>query len=199
MEKSALKTICVFCGANAGHSPFYAEVARDLAQQIVHRGDRLIYGGGCVGLMGVLADETLRRQGYVIGVVPKFLRDYEVAHQGLHELIVTESMHERKAIMAERSDAVIALPGGFGSLDELFEILTWKQLHLHSKPVIALNVRGYYDHLAKMLEHMVEEGFLKPNNLRLIQFANSVPHAFQQLDSYRPQATDGKWIDQQLV
>lgn len=194
-----MKSICVFCGANRGHSPVYEEATQLLARQIVQRGDRIVYGGGCVGLMGILADEALKHGGYVVGVVPKFLKDHEVAHQGLQELIVTQSMHERKAIMADRSDAVVALPGGFGSLDELFEILTWKQLQLHNKPIILLNVNGFYDFLARLLQQMVEEGFLKPHNYHLLQFANSVEHLFQLLDNYQPAQAEGKWIDQQLV
>ncbi len=194
-----MKNVCVFCGANAGRNPIYAETTRQLAAKLAQRGDRIVYGGGCVGLMGVLADEMLRCGGYVVGVVPKFLKDHEVAHEGIQELLVTESMHERKAIMADRSDVVVALPGGFGSLDELFEILTWKQLHLHQKPVILLNTLGFYDHLLQLLNHMVTEGFLKSHNMGLLQVASSIEQLLEIVDSYEPPQLTGKWIDQQIV
>ncbi len=153
-------SICVFCGSSPGSRPEYAEMAAAFGRLLGHRGIRLVYGGGNVGLMGVVADAALAAGGEVIGVIPQMLVDRELAHRGTDLRIVT-SMHERKALMAELSDAFVALPGGLGTYEELCEVLTWSQLGIHHKPVGCLNVAGYFDPLARLLDHAAEEGFLR--------------------------------------
>lgn len=154
--------ICVFCGSSPGGHGFYREQAAVFGQLLAERGIELVYGGAQVGLMGVLANAVLGAGGRVIGVIPQPMVDREIAHTGLTELKVVGSMHERKATMAELSDAFVALPGGIGTFEELFEVWTWGQLGLHSKPCGVLNVRGFYDRLDAFLNHVVNEGFLKP-------------------------------------
>jgi len=157
-----MKRLCVFCGSNLGCHPAYAEAAQDLARALVTRKIDLVYGGARVGVMGVLADAVLAAGGQVIGVIPQGLVEQEVAHTGLPDLRVVASMHERKLLMSELSDGFIALPGGLGTLEELFEILTWAQLGLHRKPCGLLNVHGYYRRLVDFLDHAVAEQLLKP-------------------------------------
>jgi len=164
----ALKRICVFCGANAGSRAAYTTAARDLASLMAGQKIGLVYGGGNVGLMGIIADAMLDAGSEVIGVIPASLVAKEVAHYGVTELRVVQTMHERKALMSDLSDAFIAMPGGFGTLDEFFEILTWSQLGFHRKPCGLLNIAGYYDGLLKMLDHAVAEGFLRPENRKLV-------------------------------
>lgn len=154
--------ICVFCGSSPGRSPVYAEAAATLGELLADRGIGLVYGGATVGTMGVIADATLSAGGEAYGVIPQQLVDREIAHRGLTELYEVADMHQRKAKMAELADAFIALPGGAGTLEELFEVWTWAQLGLHSKPIGLLDVAGYYDRMRPMLDHMVAEGFLKP-------------------------------------
>jgi uncharacterized protein (TIGR00730 family) len=156
-----LKSVCVFCGSQAGQLPEYEQAARELARVLVARDVGLVYGGGHVGLMGALADAMLARGGRVTGVIPHHLMRPEVAHQDLTELIVVDSMHERKRIMADRSDAFIVLPGGYGTLEEMFEMVTWLQLRLQAKPVGVVNVEGYFDALLRFLEHCAQEGFIR--------------------------------------
>ena len=160
--------VCVFCGSQEGVSRDYSDITRDLGKLLVRNDLSLVYGGGSIGLMGILADEVLAGYGQVIGVIPDFMRNHEVAHDGLTELIWVNSMHERKRIMAEKADLFIALPGGWGTLDELAEILTWSQLGLHSKPVGLLNYEGYYDSLLSLFENMKNEGFLRKETLELM-------------------------------
>jgi uncharacterized protein (TIGR00730 family) len=155
-----VRSVCVFCGSNTGAGDDYADAARRLARAIVRRGLGLVYGGGGIGLMGVLADAALAAGGRVIGVVPRRLVEKEVAHAGLTELRVVTTMHERKAMMAELADGFISLPGGFGTLDETFEMLTWTQLGYHRKPCALLDVNGYFGRLAEFLDHAVEQRFL---------------------------------------
>jgi uncharacterized protein (TIGR00730 family) len=162
-----VKNVCVFCGSRGG-GPIYADAARSLGALLAGRGLALVYGAGHVGLMGVLADAVLAAGGRVVGVIPQGLVDRELAHTGLTELIVVDTMHQRKAVMAERSDAFLALPGGYGTLDETFEILTWAQLGLHAKPVGLLNVAGYFDGLLSWLDHALREGFVKPAHRELL-------------------------------
>jgi uncharacterized protein (TIGR00730 family) len=157
-----MESVCVYCGSSPGSDPVYAEAARELAQAIAARGLRLVYGGAHVGLMGLIADTALAAGAEVVGVIPKVLVDWEVAHTGLTELHVVENMHERKALMAERSDAFIALPGGIGTLEELIEVYTWSYLGIHSKPFGLLNTKHYFDGFTAFLDHAVGEGFLKP-------------------------------------
>ena len=163
-----MKRLCVFCGANAGTRVEYGAAARELAAALARRGLGLVYGGGNVGMMGMLADAMLHAGGEVIGVIPQHLVAREVAHRGVTRLHVVDDMHQRKAMMNELSDAFVALPGGFGTLEEFFEMLTWSQLGIHRKPSGLLNVCGFYDDLLAMLDHAVTEGFLLPANRELV-------------------------------
>lgn len=194
-----MKQLCIFCGANTGNKPEFSQLAAQTGRDLVHRGYGLVYGAGNVGLMGIIADAVLQAGGNAVGIIPGFLKDHEVAHHGLTELIITTSMHERKAIMAQRSDAFMALPGGFGTLDELFEILTWKQLQLHSKPVVLLNSGGFFEPLVQFIDHLVASGFLKPSNRELIFVTDQLETAFNYLEEYIPTVAEGKWLDDQLV
>jgi uncharacterized protein (TIGR00730 family) len=158
--------ICVFCGSASGRNPVYARAAENFGRLLAEASHRLVYGGGNVGLMGVVADSVLKHGGQVTGVIPGFLEQREVAHRGLTTLEIVTSMHQRKQRMAELSQAFVALPGGWGTLEELAEILTWKQLGLISHPVAILNVNGFFDSLYHQLQHMVEEGFLQEKNFK---------------------------------
>ncbi|GAB2877313.1 TIGR00730 family Rossman fold protein [Pseudoduganella ginsengisoli] len=168
-----LKSICVYCGANGGVSPRYAEEARSLARALVEANLSLVYGGGNVGLMGVIADEVLRLGGEVTGVIPTALVEREVGHTGLTRQFIVKDMHERKAMMAQLADGFIAMPGGMGTMEELFEMLTWSQLGIHSKPVGLLNVDGFYDHLVGFIQHAKEQGFIKPQHAELMMVDSS--------------------------
>ena len=163
-----MKAIAVYCGANPGSSPIYADAARALAGALVERNVALVFGGGHVGLMGIIADEVLRLGGEVSGVIPQQLVDRELAHPGLTRLFVVKDMHERKAMMAQLSDGFIAMPGGMGTLEELFEMLTWAQLGIHAKPIGVLNVGGFYDQLVGFLGHAHKEAFIKPEHAHLM-------------------------------
>ncbi len=163
-----IKSIVVYCGANPGHKTIYSEAAFSVGQEIARRNISLIYGGGNMGLMGKVADGALSNNGHVTGIITNFLAKLEVAHKEVSELHFVETMHERKAKMVASSDGVIALPGGFGTLDELFEILTWSQLRIFKGPIGVLNVNGYYDFLLSQLDKMVDEGFLRPDNRALV-------------------------------
>ena len=157
-----MRSVCVYCGASTGSDPVYAEAAVELAQTLAAHDLRVVYGGAHVGLMGLIADTALAAGAEVVGVIPKVLVDWEVAHTGLTELHVVDDMHERKALMAELSDAFVALPGGIGTLEELIEIYTWSYLGIHDKPFAVLNTAGYYDGLTAFLDHAVAQGFLRP-------------------------------------
>lgn len=188
-----ISRICVYCGSSPGRDAIYAKAAEELADALVSNNIELVYGGAHKGIMGVLADAVLVRGGKVQGVIPQMLQDKEVAHTGLTELHVVTSMHERKSMMAALSDGFIALPGGFGTLEELIEILTWGQLRFHEKPCGVLNVNGYFDKLLAFLDHMQEEEFLKPEN-RSMMLADSTPAGLLSLfESYEPPARD-KWL-----
>lgn len=163
-----MKAIAVYCGANPGADPVYADAARALGTLLAERGIAVVYGGGHVGLMGIVADATLAAGGRVTGVIPQQLVDRELAHPGLTELFVVRNMHERKAMMADLSDGFIALPGGMGTLEELFEMLTWSQLGIHAKPVGVLNVAGFYDQLAGFIAHAADQGFIQPRHRNLM-------------------------------
>lgn len=163
-----MQSICVFCGANYNGDPVLKQTIEQLAEVLVARNITLVYGGGHVGVMGLLADAVLVRGGKVIGVIPQFLMDKEVGHAGLTEMHVVENMHQRKQLMNDLSDGVIMLPGGFGTLEEFFEVLTWLQLGLHNHPIGVLNVNGFYDYLLKQMDVMVEQRFLKPANRQLV-------------------------------
>lgn len=170
-----LRRICVFCGANSGKRANYQSMARRLGKDLADRGIGLVYGGGNVGLMGTIADACLEAGGYVIGVIPQALVDREVAHHGLSDLRIVSSMHERKAMMAELSDAFIAMPGGFGTFEEWFEVITWAQLGLQVKPCGLLNTEHYYDPMLSLIDHAVDEGFIHPNHRQLI-LSDHDPH-----------------------
>lgn len=167
-DSNSIKRICVFCGSKTGARSVYTDVAQQLGKAIVSHGIGLVYGGGSIGLMGVIADAVLKEKGNVIGVIPHALASKEFAHPGLTELRMVSSMHERKAMMVELSDAFIAMPGGFGTFDEFFEILTWAQLGLHAKPIGLLNVEGYFDLLLAFINHVLEERFIQTKHRRFI-------------------------------
>ena len=166
--------ICIFCGARPGHDPRYIDGAAATARAVVRAGYGIVYGGGRVGLMGAVADAALAEGGEVIGVIPRGLATAEVAHTGITELHVVETMHERKALMAELSDAFVALPGGFGSMDEFHEILTWRQLGIHDKPIALLNQDGFYDELIALYDRMEREGFVRAQTRALMHVASNV-------------------------
>ena len=186
--------ICVFCGSSLGGDPAHQRAAAALSAELAARDIGLVYGGASVGLMGVVADAALEAGGEVIGVLPEALADLEIAHEGLAELRIVASMHERKAQMADLSEGFIALPGGIGTLEETFEVWTWSQLSIHAKPVGLLNVNGFYDGLEAFLDHMTAENFVKPV-CRNIMLADSDPAALidRLLDANAP--TDRKWVD----
>jgi uncharacterized protein (TIGR00730 family) len=189
-----MRRVCVYAGSNPGSHPAYAAAARALAATLAERGIGLVYGGGKVGLMGVLADTVLEAGGEAIGVMPQALIDREIGHRGLTELKVVDSMHERKALMAELADAFVAVPGGIGTLEELIEVYTWSQLGIHRKPCGVLNVRGYYDHLAALLDHAVREGFLRPQHRAVLSVAGEPAELLDRMAAYEP-PTVGKWLE----
>jgi uncharacterized protein (TIGR00730 family) len=191
-----MKRICVFCGSSAGSRPEYRAATEELGAELARRNIGLVYGGGNVGLMGVLADAVLKAGGEAGGVIPEHLMGREVGHNGLTKLHVVRSMHERKALMADLSDAFIALPGGFGTLEEFCAVVTWTQLGLHAKPCGVLNVLGFYSPLLAMLDHAVEERFLKPENRALVLARDSVVELFAALDEWRPVPVE-KWLDRE--
>jgi uncharacterized protein (TIGR00730 family) len=188
-----VKAVCVYCGSSFGAHPAYLEATQTLARTFAKQGIRVVYGGASVGLMGALADATLEAGGQVVGVIPQQLVDREIAHKGLTELHVVSTMHERKALMAQLSDAFVALPGGAGTLEELIEIYTWSQLGLHAKPMGVVNVHGYYDGLAALLDHAVQEGFLRPQHRAALQTAATPAELLERFVGWRP-ATVGKWL-----
>lgn len=181
-----LKSICVYCGSATGILPRYAEAARELAREMVKNDIALVYGGGKVGLMGVIADEVMRLGGEVTGIIPKALMQWEVGHHGLTQLHVVKDMHERKAMMAELSDGFIAMPGGIGTLEELFETLTWAQLGFHDKPIGMLNVAGFYDGLLTFLDQVVAQGFLKPAQAGLLMHEAQAGRLLARLRDFEP-------------
>ena len=190
-----MKAVCVYCGSNAGGRPIYAQAARALGTRIAREGAALVYGGGNVGLMGIAADAALAVGGEVIGVIPQQLVDWEVAHRGVTRLEVVDSMHARKMRMFELSDAFVALPGGFGTLDEMFEMLTWRQLGLGHKPCAFLDVAGFWQPLMAMLDTMVGERFLHADQRNDLWHGEDVEALFEWMRGYRPAQAD-KWLDE---
>ncbi|RQO36565.1 TIGR00730 family Rossman fold protein [Herminiimonas sp. KBW02] len=182
-----MKSLCVYCGSSYGVKPVYAEGARSLAKEMVDRQIELVYGGGNVGLMGVIANEILRLGGKATGVIPQALMDKEVGHKELTHLHVVKDMHERKALMAELSDGFVAMPGGIGTLEELFEILTWSQLGFHQKPIGVLNVDGFYDGLIAFLQNQVAQGFVKDNQASLMMHETTPLALMIRLQTFVPQ------------
>ena len=190
-----MKRICVFCGSSEGARPAYADAAQRLGEELVKRGLGLVYGGGSIGLMGVLADTVLAAGGEAIGVIPGGLASRELAHAGLTEMHVVGSMHERKALLASLCDGFLALPGGLGTFEETLEVLTWAQLGIHRKPVGVLNVEGYWDGLRRLLAHAVGEGFVRPEYAALLLFSGTPAELLDRLAAWHPPALARAWLD----
>ena len=187
-----MKSVCVYCGSSPGNRPEYARAARALGKALVENGMSLVYGGGKVGLMGMVADAVLEHGGTAIGIIPDALMQKEVGHRGLSELHVVRNMHERKQMMADRADAFIAMPGGVGTFEELFETFTWLQLGYHAKPVGLLNVAGFYDGMLGFLSHAVQEGFLKQAHADLLHLADTPAALLSKLGNAPREIVD-KW------
>jgi uncharacterized protein (TIGR00730 family) len=190
-----LKRICVFCGSSLGARPAYKETAERLGELLAERGIGVVFGGGCIGLMGAVADAALRKGGEVIGVIPESLVRREIAHKGVSKLHVVETMHQRKALMADLSDAFIALPGGYGTLEELLEAITWSQLGIQQKPCGLLNIEKYWDGLLAALDHAVDEQFVRPENAQLVLVAQSPNRMLERLQEWTPPGHIEKWLD----
>ncbi|WP_027592544.1 TIGR00730 family Rossman fold protein [Pseudomonas sp. LAIL14HWK12:I7] len=191
-----VRSVCVFCGASIGANPAYREAAVALGQAIARRGLTLVYGGGAVGLMGVVADAAMAAGGEVVGIIPQSLLDAEVGHKGLSRLEVVDGMHARKARMAELSDAFIALPGGLGTLEELFEVWTWGQLGYHAKPLGLLDVNGFYEKLGGLLDHIVEEGFVRPQHRAMLLLGQQADALLDGMNEFVAPVAP-KWVDKQ--
>ena len=187
--------VCVFCGSSVGARPAYALAAKKLGELMARRGIGLVFGGGCVGLMGTIADAILANHGEAIGVIPEGLMQREIGHRGVTRLHVVATMHERKALMADLSDGFIALPGGYGTLEEFAEILTWSQLGIQIKPCALLNTQGYWDGLLKFLDHAVTEDFVRPENRELIVVGTTPEEVLDKITSWTPPAHVEKWLD----
>lgn len=186
--------LAVFCGSSTGNRPAFTAAAETLGAAIAARGWELVYGGGRVGLMGLLADATLRAGAPVTGVIPRFLLEKEVGHSGLTRMEVVETMHERKERMAALSDGFLALPGGYGTFEELFEAITWTQLGLHDKPCVLLNVEGFYDPVAQLIDGAVATGLMKEGNRRIVSVCADVPTALGAIGAWRKGSVEAKWI-----
>ncbi len=193
-----MQSIVVYCGSNPGNKALYAEAAYELGAALARRNIKLIYGGGNMGLMGRVADGSMDNAGFVTGIIPNFLAKLEVAHKTLSELHFVDTMHERKAKMVSMSDGVIALPGGYGTFDELFEILTWAQLRIFHGPVGLLNINGFYDLLLLQLDKMVDEGFLRPDNRKLLVVAGDPETLLEKMETFRLQNLGNKPLDGSL-
>ncbi len=190
-----MKHVAVYCGSSSGNKEIYSEAARSLGRALISSNKKMVYGAGSVGLMGIIADEMLSLKGEVIGIIPQFLMDKEVGHRHLTRLEITKDMHSRKMRMADLSDAFIAMPGGFGTLDELFEILTWGQLNLHSKPVGIYNINGYFDGILSFLQKAVEDGFLKARYVDRIIVEEDASALLQGMEAYSSgPVQEGKWL-----
>ncbi len=188
-----MKRITVFCGSSFGTDEIYKEQAFLLGETLAKNNIEVVYGGAIVGLMGAVADGALSVKGKVIGVLPEFLKGKEIAHRNLTELIITETMHERKVKMNELSDGVIAMPGGYGTLEEFFEMLTWGQLGLHKKPIAILNINGFYNELKVLIQTMVDKGFLKSINQEMLLISDNIDELINLMQNYKA-PTVGKWI-----
>lgn len=194
MMPHTFQSLCVYCGSSVGASSVYAQAARELSQALAKAEINLVYGGGNIGLMGIAANEMLRLGRKVTGVIPQALMRKEVGHLELTQLHVVKDMHERKAMMAELSDGFIALPGGMGTLEELFEVLTWSQLGLHDKPIGLLNVDGFYDGLLGFMQHLVSQQFVKLEHAELLVHANTPAELLERMRAFEPR-TGSKWLD----
>jgi uncharacterized protein (TIGR00730 family) len=187
--------ICVFCGSSCGARPAYAAGAKRLGELMAQRNIGLVFGGGCVGLMGVVADTVLANGGEATGVIPDGLMRREIGHRGVTKLHVVESMHQRKALMADLSDAFIALPGGYGTLEEFAEIVTWSQLGIQIKPCVLLNLEGYWDGLLNFVDHAVSQDFVRPENRSLILVGSTPEEVLERISRWKPPAHLEKWLD----
>lgn len=194
-----MKALCIFCGANYNGDPLLAEAIEQLAQVMVSRNIALVFGGGRVGVMGMIADSVISKGGKTIGVIPEFLMNKEVGHTGLTELHVMQNMHQRKQMMNDLCDAIMTLPGGFGTLEEFFEVLTWLQLGLHTKPIGILNVNGFYDMLLKQMDVMVEQKFLKPANRELVLTSTDPIELVNLLDGFEARPDEVWFKDRDLT
>lgn len=188
-----MKSVAVYCGSATGTNPAYQRQAEEMGRLLAERDLTLVYGGGRVGLMGIVADSVLVHGGKVVGVIPDFMMGKEIEHRGLTELHIVASMHERKLLMAERAEGFVAMPGGYGTLEELFEVLTWGQLGLHRKPIGVLNVDGFYDHLLRALDHMANEGLLRRENRQQLLSHPSPAALLDALAAYVPIPVE-KWL-----
>lgn len=193
-----MKRLCVFCGSSKGNSERIEGTARELGEAVALRGIELVFGGSHVGLMGVMADAAIARGGKVIGVLPRFMADKELAHTGLTQLHLVDTMHERKQLMVELAEGFVALPGGFGTLEEIFEAITWGQLHLHAYLCGLLNADGYYDRLVEFLRRSVADGFVRQAQLDSLIVATDVEELFQRFEGFRPEKSE-KWIPKQVI
>ncbi len=193
-----MKRLTIFCGSSNGSNQIFVDEAYKLGKKLAENKIELVYGGANVGLMGVIADSVLENNGVAIGVLPNFLKKIEVEYKGLSQLILVDSMHERKAKMNDLSDGVIALPGGFGTLEEFFEMLTWAQLGLHKKPIAIYNIDGFYDDLLQFIKSMVTKGFLKQENYDMLIVSDDVDDLFEKIKTYKA-PTVGKWINKSQI
>lgn len=191
---NSLKNICIFCGSSNGNDPAITEAAKHLGKHFAENGITLVYGAAKIGVMGVIATTALEANGKVIGIIPSFLKQKEVVHTGLSELITTQTMHERKLKMQEVSDGFIAFPGGIGTLEELFEVITWLQLGLHKKPIGLLNIHGFFDDLVRFLETMVLKGFLSAENRQLLLVSDSIEILLEKMESFTAPPIP-KWLN----
>jgi len=193
-----MKSLCVFCGSSHGNSAEFTIAARELGEAVATRGIELVYGGSHVGLMGVVADAALAKGGKVTGVLPHFMADKELAHTGITKLHLVDTMHERKQLMVEVAEGFVALPGGFGTLEEIFEAITWAQLHLHAFPCALLNVDGYFDALVEFLDATVAKGFVKQEQFDSLIVAETVDELFERFASFQPEKSE-KWISKRMI
>ena len=190
-----IDSICVFCGSSIGKNPNFSTVAHDMGMELAHNLIKLVYGGGSIGLMGLIADSAIKHGGQVIGIIPESLALRDIQHQRLHEIHVVETMHQRKAMMAELSDAFVTMPGGFGTYEELFEVISWAQLGIHNKPILLLNVDGYFDLLIQMIEHSVMEGYIRSEDAALVRVTSNVNEVIPILQESPRQDFRPKWMD----
>ena len=193
-----MKRICVFCGSNSGLNPVFTQAAEEVGEFFARENIELVYGGGRVGLMGKIADTVLANGGRVIGAIPESLATKEIAHQGLTELHIVNTMHERKALMAELADGFIAMPGGFGTFEEFCEIITWAQLGIHSKPCALLNVDGFYDNLIALFDHSTAQNFIRPEHRGLVLVESEIGELYRLMADFKPPFIE-KWIDKESL
>ena len=193
-----IERVCVFCGSNGGTDPAYVTAAADTGRFLASQGVGIVFGGGRVGLMGKIADTVMEEGGSVTGIIPRSLAEKEVAHEHLSELHIVGSMHERKAMMAELSDGFIAMPGGFGTFEEICEMITWTQLGFQIKPCGILNVHGYYDDLISLFDNATEKGFIRPEHRELVLVGETIEELFDAMTGFEPPGLD-KWIDRDTI